>query len=150
METHQLEYLMYHHPTTINRFGGILARDQLPLHATHRCYIVNTDTSQEAGTHWVALFFDSNGLAEYFDSYGLPPHLPEIKHFLSNNCVNWKYNAKLLQSVRFAVCGQYCIYFLLFRCTCMSMSRIVHPFSNEEFIKNDKHVRQYIYKMLHI
>ena len=24
METHPLEYLMYHHPATINRFGGIL------------------------------------------------------------------------------------------------------------------------------
>ena len=115
METHQLEYLMYRHPATINRFGGVLARDQLPLRATHCCYIVNTDTSQEAGTHWVALFFNSNGLAEYFDIYGLPPHLPEIKQFLSNNCDNWKYNAKRLQSVRSAVSLYLFSFILMYR-----------------------------------
>ena len=113
MDTVQLQSLLYHHPATRLHFGGILARDQLPKCATHTCYIVNFDSSQEAGSHWIAIYFNINGIGEYFDSYGLPPYLSSIKLFLNDNCITWKHNRKRLRGQQTAVCGQYRAYFLL-------------------------------------
>ena len=71
-------------------FRGVFPRDMLPrrmgLETQRRsCYVINTDPSRSSGLHWVVVFYDGNGHAEYFDSFGLPPmHVP-IQHFIQRN-----------------------------------------------------------------
>ena len=52
-------------------------------------FVINLDPSYRPGSHWVAVYFDKNGVAEYFDSLaGYPPH--EVVHFLcSLYCDVW-------------------------------------------------------------
>ncbi|KAK3704916.1 hypothetical protein QZH41_005383, partial [Actinostola sp. cb2023] len=55
-------------------FLGVFPADRLPT--THRSgtgLIVNTDPSDRPGTHWVAMYWDNEGRAEFFDSYGQTP-----------------------------------------------------------------------------
>jgi hypothetical protein len=149
MDTSQLEWLLFRHSNTKLKFGGVLARDELPLHARHKSYIINLDPSSLPGSHWVAVFFASNGSAEYFDSYGLPPP-KDISSFLKNNSFKYICNGQQIQDIRTAVCGQYCAYFLLKRCNNNSMKQVLHPFSNVKFMFNDKLVLQYIKKIMRV
>jgi hypothetical protein len=54
-------------------------RDELPSHVgvRPRTFIVNTDTCDRGGSHWVAFHFPLVGPAEFFDSLG---NAPETYH----------------------------------------------------------------------
>jgi hypothetical protein len=53
--------------------------DELPAHVgvRHRTFIVNTDTCDRGGSHWVAFHFPLVGPTEFFDSLG---NAPETYH----------------------------------------------------------------------
>lgn len=150
MDTAQLETLLHKHSATRSIFGGVLARDQLPIRAQHRAYIVNLDKSSEPGSHWVAIVFSNNFPAEYFDSYGMPPIHHDIKKFLENNSIQWTYNSICLQSYRTAVCGQYCAYYIIQRRLNKSMREILTLFNSTNHLKNDRYVKTYIQNILRI
>jgi hypothetical protein len=98
-------------------FLGVFACDQLPPSIAYPCAVVaNTDSSDKSGEHWVAFYFDENGVGEYFDSYGLPPNNSDLFTFLVNNAMGYKCNTIQLQGLGSDVCGQYCIAFLANRC----------------------------------
>jgi hypothetical protein len=147
METTQLEWLLYRHPSTRNKFGGVLARDQIPIRPSHTAYIINLDPSSEPGSHWVAIFFDRRGFAEYFDSFSLPPPKDIVK-FLETNSFVYTCNGQQLQHVRTAVCGQYCVYFLIGRCSNKTMSQVLQPFSTVSLMSNDRLVFRCIRRMI--
>ena len=47
--------------------------------------MINLDEHYDIGTHWVALWVNSNNNVTYFDSFGVE-HIPkEIKAFIKNN-----------------------------------------------------------------
>ena len=55
-------------------FGGVFASDSLPLSFEKpKNFIINLDPSYKAGSHWVAVKFDLNGKACFFNSFGVPP-----------------------------------------------------------------------------
>lgn len=98
-------------------FIGVFAADQLPLPTyisshTPCAYVVNTDPSGKAGTHWVAIFHPNKTSLEFFDSFGYDPHALGF-NFSSFPVIN--YNVQQVQSNGSKVCGHYCIYFLAFR-----------------------------------
>ena len=146
MDTNQLEWILYRHPASKLKFGGVLALDELPSRPRNMAYIINLDPSTEPGSHWVAIFFEK-GKAEYFDSYGLPPP-KEIANFLKKNSYQYTCNCQQLQHVRTAVCGQYCTYYILKKCANYKMKKILQPFSQVNFIANDKLVFNYIKKLI--
>ena len=102
----------------------MFARDKLPKQVISRpsAFVVNTDPATKPGQHWIGIHFTRDGVGEYFDSYGLPPQLPEFNNFLKNNSEKTQYNHQRLQGPLSAVCGQYSIYFLLHRCRGITMS----------------------------
>ena len=53
----------------------VCCADELPLHVGVKphTFIVNTDTSDRGGSHWVAFHFPLVGPAEFFDSLGNAP-----------------------------------------------------------------------------
>jgi hypothetical protein len=112
----------------------VFALDELPNVVVPRpsVIVINTDPSTKPGQHWVAVYITREGVAEYFDSYGKPVYLSEIKWFLKKNGDAVRSNNQSIQGTLSTVCGQYCIFFLLHRCRGLSMTKIVHLFSNDK------------------
>ena len=70
---------------------------------------INLDEYADAGTHWVALFFNRNEIV-YFDSFGAE-HVPkEIKEFVGNK--NIKANIFRVRANDSVICKYFCIGFI--------------------------------------
>ena len=65
-----IELTMYAKQIGIPYFRGVFMRDQLPAKVHKKeCGIVNLNTSQEPGSHWVCYYKDGQQRI-YFDSFG--------------------------------------------------------------------------------
>lgn len=110
---------------------GVYAADRLPLKIPKlSAIVVNTDPHNLSGLHWIALFKDSNGQLEYFDSYGQMPLIHHHIKFIKRNSKHYVYNRKCLQNYHSSVCGLYCLCYLYFRSYKYSMSHFVDIFSS--------------------
>ncbi len=122
---------------------GVFPSDKLPKTCkVHAGFIANTDPSDKPGVHWVAIFVNSDGKAEYFDSYGLKPFVPSISTFLEQykeRC----YSRKRLQDQFSSVCGHYCLYFLIKRWMNVSMEDILQKFT-ENYEENDNLITDWV------
>jgi len=78
-------------------------RDELQKKEDEECLVINTDHSQNEGTHWTCLFI-KNGTSYYFDPYGFPPTLEVM-----NNC---DVSSFRIQTMNEVICGHYCLYVL--------------------------------------
>lgn len=84
-------------------------RDTLPKKPFKiECGIINLDSSQNSGTHWVA-YTKLNNYVEYFDSYG---NLKPPDEFLKYVGSNIYYNYDDEQKSNSYICGHLCIKFL--------------------------------------
>jgi hypothetical protein len=127
-----------------NNFVGVFPRDLIPNNITKRpvSLIVNTDTSDKPGEHWVAIYLNENGSGEYFDSYGLPPLFDEFYFFLNTTCpLGWAYNKITLQCLSCITCGHYCVLYLKLRNLGYSYCDFISLFSydlnkNDEIVKS--------------
>ena len=92
--------------------------------------VCNTDPHDQPGKHWIAMYVDGNSRGEYFDSLGEPP--PTLfKNYLNRTCASWITNSRQLQSAASRFCGQYCVFYYLFRCLDYSLIAIDSCFSND-------------------
>lgn len=104
------------------KFLGVFTSDKLPKVVRPCCMIVNYDTSDMGGSHWIAMAFPSFTGAKYFDSFGMKPDgwNKELKfntdfhEYLLSNSSNgvYEYNDLDLQDRDVDSCGEYVIYFL--------------------------------------
>lgn len=95
-------------------FRGCFMRDELPrMINKEEATIVNLDSHQNPGTHWVALYNSSKDLAHvyYFDSFGMPPP-KEVESYLRKSGKLIQYNTSQLQMLYSSMCGYYCCYVL--------------------------------------
>jgi hypothetical protein len=110
----------------------VLAHDQLPNHIAltkTAAFVVNTDPSDQPGSHWVALYYNGLGQFEYFDSFGLPVLHGDILSFVERNSNKpLVYNTRTLQDVLSNTCALYAIYFLLIKVRGGTMRRVLLPF----------------------
>lgn len=119
-------------------FLGVFSSNQIPfVDKKPSAFVINTDPSDKPGKHWVAVYHKSNGEAEYFDSFGLPPLTPDILKHLEDNAFHWHYNPTILQHYSSNTCGKYCILFLLLRSRGYSFCSIVNFFT-KQLRSNDK------------
>jgi len=86
-------------------FLGVYSRDTIPDDLTHGSGIINLETSEESGSHWVC-FYSFVDHVFYFDSYGLQP--PE--EFISKSTQRIKYSNSEIQNADSIMCGYYCIH----------------------------------------
>jgi len=132
-----------------NYFGGVHASDQLPLQVDKypKAYVVNVDASDQPGSHWTAFYFASSKRGEFFDSLGQNPEIytSSFVSFLERNCSQWTYNQRTLQSAFSKVCGQFCIYYLVYRCRKFEMSVITNKFT-KNLLNNDYLVAEFVSK----
>lgn len=107
-------------------------------------FIVNTDDHTRSGMHWVAMYADKSCSAFYFDSFGLPPFIPDHINRLRKNCKQFRWNNVRLQSDSSDVCGQYCIMFLHYMSAGLGFEKFLENFSADNLRKNDDVVRRYV------
>jgi len=108
--TEQLTRWMRHDPT----FVGVFPLDKIPsLHGKSHSFIVNTQTHNLPGQHWIAVrtVFDR---AWIFDPLSSHPPPPSLCHHLSLYCNIYKlYVCRMsVQPPSSNTCGPHCVYFL--------------------------------------
>jgi len=110
----------------------------------NQALIVNTDSSDKPGQHWIAISIGSNGKGKYFDSYGLPPLHHEFNDFLSKHCPNgWVFNDVTLQCLSCVTCGHYCVAYIKFKCLGHSLEEFTSIFAKDSYF-NDDLIKLYI------
>ena len=101
----------------IPEFRGVYMRDQLPVTPNEKeSGIVNLNTSQQTGSHWVGYFKDG-AKRMYFDSFGqitpleIQKYLKTKKEFENKDPVIER-NTDIVQQPNTNICGHLCIYVL--------------------------------------
>ena len=72
MNSRQLCWILSGDKFTKLSFRGVYAIDEMKLIKTvsyPSSFVINLDLSYKPGSHWVAVYFDKNGIGEYFDSF---------------------------------------------------------------------------------
>ena len=88
------------------RFNGVYSRDNLSernsVEIKDEAYIINLDEYSDIGTHWIALYVQTNDVT-YFDGFGTE-HVPkEIRTFIGNK--NIKASIFRIQPYHSIMCG---------------------------------------------
>ena len=140
MEAEEIRRFILKDPQTRSYFAGVIAKDEIPKepqkNKTH-FYVVNTQTADLPGQHWVVLWY--SGVSNYFDPEGHPPFLQAETSFLHRR---WTWNALRIQPFYSIYCGLYCLYFVYFKSRGFSMKDIVSSFSPLLRL-NDRKVRMF-------
>lgn len=95
----------------IKSFRNVFMRDDLPKKPyRNECAIVNLDSIDGPGTHWVA-YWKRNDSVYYYDSFGdLPPPIELINYFGRGASIY--YNYVKYQNYNSFICGHLCLTFL--------------------------------------
>ena len=101
---------------TLDAFGGIFSIDALPFAVSHYPFfmIINTQTHNLPGEHWITIFIDKDRRGEVFDSLALP---------LTNILIRWlnrftrtfSMNHISYQHPLSATCGAFAVFYVLHR-----------------------------------
>ena len=122
----QLAKILKTDKCTRNHFIGIFSRDLIPLKFKYpACFIMNTQSSKKPGEHWLAFYYDKNGVCEFFDSYGLHPKFYRLVNYLNRTSKKWSCHVKQHQSLFSKSRRYYAFIFLIFRCRNISMKDII-------------------------
>ena len=117
-----LDLAKYARELGIEHFRGVFMRDTLPRQGIpphHReCGIMNLNTSNQPGSHWVAYFKD-DGMKRriYFDSFGqitpmeIQKYLKTKEEFERGTAVIQR-NTDIVQQPNTHVCGHLCLFVL--------------------------------------
>ena len=127
MDDFTINKILLSNKVTKYSFIGVFSSDTLPSYAQTGYYVVNLDTSQQPGSHWIAIKISKSKCKnEYFDSYGLGPPTVRFKRFMKYNYI---YISKRLQHSLSTTCAQWCIYYI--------WRNILKPFYSKDFLIND-------------
>ena len=92
----------------IPHFKGVFPLDKIPNHLIPPAnFIINTDTHNLPGTHWIAISYQRRGIVHVFDPLGL--YYP---YLLANSLQKYgrtRFNKIMYQDPRTATCGQHCL-----------------------------------------
>ena len=97
-------------------FRGVKMRDELPPEPRDQeCGILNFETHDQSGSHWVA-WYKSGNHRYYFDSYGEPPPLELISYLKTHKEISEglpviRQSAVTVQHYQ-NECGSLCLYVL--------------------------------------
>ena len=138
MNNVQLEDVLEDFPVTV------CCADDLPASVEERpcSFVVNTDSCDQPGTHWVVFHFNTDGPAEFFDSLGQPPETyhKRFQNVLVVNGPNYVFTNYRIQPYDSDTCGLYCIYFIRQRYRGYSMEDVLKEFSKSDLEHNDRKI----------
>ena len=147
MNSRQLCWILSGDKFTKLSFKGVYAIDEMKLIETvsyPSSFVINLDPSYKPGSHWVAVYFDRNGIGEYVDSFAhYPPY--EVDHFLRSHAKGWQYNRMQVQELYTTTCGQFVVFYIYQKSRGLMMEVILHKyFSPHNKLKNDLLVRDFV------
>ena len=121
-------------------FRGVFASNALPRFLnkgqTH-ALVINLDSHDKPGSHWVGVFINASGSCIYFDPIGFPPFVHTIQYFIKRNCSALQCNEMMIQNILSYTCGYYVIYFLRQMVRGMSLKDFQSNFKANNFHYND-------------
>ena len=140
MNTQEIDYVLSNDSFS-HMYAGVFPIDLLPdILKPHQVYIVNLDTSEQEGSHWVCLqTFDAPETITYFDSFGTAPPLEMIPKLLSN-VKNIVYSDIAVQSILSQYCGYHCLMVALLMERKFSLKDILincYRAEEEQYLRND-------------
>ena len=119
-------------------FIGVFPRDILPaIKMFPSSLVINTDPSHSPGSHWLAVYFDSQKKCTFFDSYGNKPEYFSLMSYLQKYSYEVEYKNQRIQAINSDTCGFYCIFFLLLKSRGFSLEIIQKMFFENNFDLND-------------
>ena len=124
----------------IKYFRSIYSRDRLPDYIRKKeCGIINLDSIEGEGTHWVCYRNIDKQMVEYFDPFGsIMPH--EIQHYLNTSGKKVIFSQDEIQNRNTVLCGYWCLYYLIERQKGRSILDVIHhedfDHDNSDFIKD--------------
>ena len=124
----------------IKYFRSIYSRDRLPDRIKKKeCGIINLDSIEGSGTHWVCYRNIDKLMVEYFDPFGLiMPH--EVSHYLSKSGKKIVFSQDEIQNRDTVLCGYWCLYYLIERQKGKSILDVIHhedfDHDNSDFIQD--------------
>ena len=84
MNNLSIKGLLKKDPQVQKIFKKVCALDEIEAPSFPYAYVINFDTSDKKGEHWVVVYFDKNRKGEYFDSYGLPPAILGLEAYIGS------------------------------------------------------------------
>jgi len=146
MNSLQLRYALLN---SIDNNIAVCAKDQLKyvISDSFAC-IVNSQSSNEKGLHWVSFYKQPGKPIEYFDSLGLSldNYGKEFVNFATKFGSIVYVNDTQYQSNNSSCCGHFCIYFLIKRDLNVSYAEILSKFSSVNLLENEKIVKRFVEK----
>ena len=135
LSNNYLDNLM--HDLSIRSYLGTYPCDKAPnlssaLHPSS--YIINLDSSQSPGSHWVSIYIKRNCVL-YFDSYGRRPS-EELNITLKSANKKVIYSNKRIQSFNSIFCGYFCVAFIISQEIGLSLNKFLNLFSYTNQIEN--------------
>lgn len=130
-------------------FLGVVPCDHLPRDIRHvpAMLVVNTEPSNAAGAHWLAIYITAERQGYFFDSYGNPPTYSEfpvsIQQFLDHSCSDVVYSTQQIQDHLSTACGQHCLFFLFNMQKGVSYHKFLRMFG-ANLPRNDKKVYDFV------
>lgn len=101
--------------------------------------ILNLSSSNHPGSHWVAIYLNSDDIVEFFDSFGLHCFDSNILEAFDDQKLRVIDFKKRLQHEESQFCGYYCVAWLLCREVNIS-SDIFGSFFNEKNLMQNDHI----------
>ena len=130
MNSRQLRLILSGDKFTKLSFKGVYAIDEMKLIKTvsyPSSFVINLDLSYKPSSHWVAVYFDRNGVGEYFDSFARHP-LYEVDHFLCSYAKGWQYNRMQVQELYTTTCGQFVVFYIYRKSQGLTLEVILHKY----------------------
>ena len=124
----------------IRYFRSIYSRDRLPDQIRKKeCGIINLDSIEGQGTHWVCYRNIDKLMVEYFDPFGLiMPH--DVYHYLAKSGKKIVFSQDEIQNRDTVLCGYWCLYYLIERQQGKSILDVIHhenfDHDNSDFIQD--------------
>ena len=145
LSTKQLLFFIKHNCRTKCRFVGVFSINNLPKYLTkNSCLIFNSDPTSKPGSHWLALFMNSNKEMEFFDSFGLNATFYKLTKKNLPKHYSLKCNKTQLQDLYSTKCGYFCLYYLYFKVRQYKMEDICTDFFKNNLKQNDNLVTRFV------
>lgn len=115
-------------------YCGTFSRTNLPKTIEKKGYIVNLDSAENSGTHWLSISNIDPNVCYYFDSYGIVEIPIEIKKFMKTSNKPIICNHIDLQAINTESCGEFCIFALNCMMKGQSIDDVVSYFTSNPVI----------------
>lgn len=153
MNNRQIETILNSNRYTKRIFDGVYSVDKLPEFSFDKpvACVVNLDGSEKPGSHWVAVYKNSDNNSEYFDSLGQPPPdqslMWRIHRFLGPS---YRYNNTVIQHPLTTTCGQHVIYYIFHKSKGHDLQDIINSYPGGDYLEDDAFVNNFVECNFHI